>query len=127
MEGRCGFSEGFPEGKSEGWNGARDPCLGMGRSPIPSRGLSRGKSLRKPTPSRHWLIRITFYIALPLGDRMDSLECHVVRVSMIECIISHYCMITKRDVYVKFTDIVTSIDAVTLSRSDIVTLSCSDI
>ena len=36
-------------------------------------------------------------------------------------------MITKRDVYVKFTDIVTSIDAVTLSRSDIVTLSCSDI
>ena len=75
MEGRCGFSEGFPEGKSEGWNGARDPCLGMGRSPIPSRGLSRGKSLRKPTPSRHWLIRITFYIALPLGE----IECTALK------------------------------------------------
>ena len=36
-------------------------------------------------------------------------------------------MITKRDVYVKFTDIVTSIETVTLSRSDIVILTCSDI
>ena len=31
---------------------------------IPSRRLSRGKSRGKPIPSRHWLIRITFYIAL---------------------------------------------------------------
>ena len=26
--------------------------------------VSRGKSQGKPIPSRHWLIRITFYIAL---------------------------------------------------------------
>ena len=31
---------------------------------IPSRQLSRGKSWRKPIPSRHWLIRIIFYVAL---------------------------------------------------------------
>ena len=33
MEGRCGFSKGFPEGKSEGWNGARDPCRRHGAKP----------------------------------------------------------------------------------------------
>ena len=33
MEGRCGFSEGFPEGKSEGWNGARDPRRRRGAKP----------------------------------------------------------------------------------------------
>ena len=26
MEGRYGFSEGFPEGKSEGWNGRPKAC-----------------------------------------------------------------------------------------------------
>ena len=26
MEGRYGFSEGFPEGKSEGWNGTPKAC-----------------------------------------------------------------------------------------------------
>ena len=70
MEGRYGFSEGFPEGKSEGWNGRPMAChprpggvqaFGMSFHPDYFYG---GKSWGKPIPSWHWLIRITFHIAL---------------------------------------------------------------
>ena len=70
-----GFLRDFQRESLRDGMGPGIPCLGMGRSPIPSRGLSRGKSLRKPTPSRHWLIRITFYIALPLGE----IECTALK------------------------------------------------
>ena len=39
MEGRYGFSEGFPEGKSEGWNGRPKAC-----PPIGGRGRGRSKA-----------------------------------------------------------------------------------
>ena len=47
------------------WQASGLPPPGAGLWPvIPSRRPSRGKFWRKPIPSRHWLIRITFYIAL---------------------------------------------------------------
>ena len=36
MEGRYGFSEGFPEGKSEGWNGRPKACPPAGGGDRPS-------------------------------------------------------------------------------------------
>ena len=68
MEGRYGISEGFPEGKSEGWNGRPKTCPpGGGLWPaIPFWQLSLRKSLGKPIPSLHWLIRI--YHSLPSWD-----------------------------------------------------------
>ena len=34
MEGRCGFSEGFPEGKTEGWNGQGPMQKEWGEAPF---------------------------------------------------------------------------------------------
>ena len=54
---RNGMAGRRPAPKEGGGKGGLRPV-------IPSKQLSRGKSQEKPIPSRHWLIRITFYIAL---------------------------------------------------------------